>query len=62
MLGYNDDPVAPGAGSAIFMHVARPDFGPTEGCIALALEDLTEVLGLVAPGDTVRIAHRDERG
>jgi len=43
-LGYNDDPVAPGLGSAIFMHVARPAFEPTEGCVALALDDLLELL------------------
>jgi L,D-peptidoglycan transpeptidase YkuD (ErfK/YbiS/YcfS/YnhG family) len=43
-LGYNDDPVVPGAGSAIFLHVARPDWGPTEGCVALALADLLAVL------------------
>lgn len=43
-LGYNDDPPMPGRGSAIFMHVARPDYSGTEGCIALALPDLLEVL------------------
>ncbi len=43
-LGYNDDPVVPGLGSAIFLHVARPDYAGTEGCIALALEDLLTVI------------------
>ncbi len=43
-VGFNDGPVVRGAGSAIFMHVARPDFGPTEGCVALALADLQSVL------------------
>jgi len=43
-LGYNDAPVVPGAGSAIFLHVARGDFAPTEGCVALALADLLDVL------------------
>jgi L,D-peptidoglycan transpeptidase YkuD (ErfK/YbiS/YcfS/YnhG family) len=36
ILGHNDDPVVPGAGSAIFLHLARPDHSPTEGCVALA--------------------------
>ena len=43
-LGYNDDPVRPGRGSAIFLHVARPDYSGTEGCVALALADLLRVL------------------
>jgi L,D-peptidoglycan transpeptidase YkuD (ErfK/YbiS/YcfS/YnhG family) len=43
-LGYNDDPVEPGLGSAIFMHVATPDYRPTEGCVALKLEDLLALL------------------
>jgi L,D-peptidoglycan transpeptidase YkuD (ErfK/YbiS/YcfS/YnhG family) len=44
VLGWNDDPVRPGRGSAIFLHLARPDFSPTEGCIALAPEHLRHVL------------------
>jgi L,D-peptidoglycan transpeptidase YkuD (ErfK/YbiS/YcfS/YnhG family) len=43
-LGYNDAPVVPGAGSAIFLHVARSDLASTEGCVALALADLLTVL------------------
>jgi len=55
-LGYNDDPVVAGAGSAIFLHVARPDFSPTDGCVALKLEDLRDVLGWVRVGDALSIA------
>ncbi len=43
-VGYNDDPVRPGLGSAIFMHIARPGYEPTEGCVALALNDLLRLL------------------
>ncbi len=49
VLGWNDDPVLPGRGSAIFLHVAGPDYGPTEGCVAVALADL---LALLADGVT----------
>ncbi len=44
VLGWNDDPVRPGRGSAIFLHLARPDFAPTEGCVALSEPDLRRVL------------------
>ena len=55
VLAHNDDPVVPGAGSAIFLHVARGDYGPTEGCIALALTDLLEVLKTAVPGSAVTV-------
>jgi L,D-peptidoglycan transpeptidase YkuD (ErfK/YbiS/YcfS/YnhG family) len=45
VLGHNDAPPVPGAGSAIFLHVARPAYAPTEGCLALALADLLAVVG-----------------
>ena len=44
VLGWNDAPVLRGRGSAIFLHVARPDLAPTEGCVALARADLLAVL------------------
>ena len=46
VLGWNDSPAVPGRGSAIFLHVARPDYGPTEGCVALARPDLLALLAL----------------
>ena len=50
VLGWNDAPIVRGRGSAIFLHVARPDYAPTEGCVALALPDLLACLaaGLTA--------------
>ena len=50
-LGYNDDPAVSGKGSAIFIHVARPNYTPTAGCIALSLLDLLEILKEV-PAET----------
>lgn len=44
VLGWNDSPPERGRGSAIFLHVAAPDFSPTAGCIALAEPDLCAVL------------------
>ncbi|MFZ4410162.1 MAG: L,D-transpeptidase family protein [Paracraurococcus sp.] len=50
VLGWNDAPVVRGRGSAIFLHLARPDLAPTEGCVALAGRDLRAALaaGLTA--------------
>jgi len=62
VLGHNDSPPVPGKGSAIFMHVARADYGPTEGCIALALGDLLEVLALCGPGDSLAVSPGDAGG
>lgn len=44
VLGWNDAPVVKRRGSAIFLHIARRDYAPTEGCVALALPDLTRLL------------------
>jgi len=44
ILGWNDAPVIPRRGSAIFLHIARPDYAPTEGCVALSPSDLQRVL------------------
>ena len=43
-VGFNDDPIVPGKGSAIFIHLARENYGSTEGCVALAQNDLIELL------------------
>jgi L,D-peptidoglycan transpeptidase YkuD (ErfK/YbiS/YcfS/YnhG family) len=56
VLGHNDDPVRPGFGSAVFLHVARPDYAPTAGCIALAKGDLLMLLATAGPGDAVVVA------
>ena len=50
ILGWNDAPVVRGRGSAIFLHVARSGFAPTEGCVALPEPDLRRLLaaGLTA--------------
>jgi len=43
VLGYNDMPAVPGAGSAIFWHCWR-DGAATEGCVAMAKENLLGLL------------------
>jgi L,D-peptidoglycan transpeptidase YkuD (ErfK/YbiS/YcfS/YnhG family) len=55
-LGYNDAPAVPGKGSAIFMHIARPGYTPTAGCIALTQPDLLEILSSVEKDAKVQIS------
>ncbi len=43
-LGYNDVPRRRNAGSAIFLHLARPGYLPTEGCVAVQLRDMLRLL------------------
>lgn len=55
-LGHNDNPPTPGLGSAIFLHVAKPDYTPTEGCVALSKSDLLAVLKHCRPGSRLEIS------
>ena len=56
VLGHNDDPPIPGLGSAIFLHLAKPGFPPTQGCVALSRGDMKELLSLAQPAAAVEIA------
>ncbi len=55
VLGYNDRPRVRGKGSAIFVHLARPGYTPTEGCIALSRRDFSALLALASPGSTISV-------
>lgn len=43
-VGYNDSPAVPQRGSAIFIHLARLGYPPTEGCVALSEVNLRSIL------------------
>lgn len=48
-MGYNDETIVPGKGSAIFLHLMRPDGVGTEGCVALKKDDLMALLPRLGP-------------
>lgn len=54
-LGYNDAPPVAGLGSAIFFHLAHDDYRPTEGCIAVSLEDMRLILPMCGPETVMEI-------
>jgi len=49
VVKHNTDPIVPGAGSAIFLHVWRGPGEPTAGCTALAENDLRTLLQWLRP-------------
>ena len=55
VLDHNERPRILGGGSAIFMHVARPGYTPTEGCVALRIDHLRRVLAALRPTTRLRI-------
>ena len=55
VLGYNDDPIVPGKGSAIFMHVARAQYAGTAGCIGFSKPDLWEIISKLNINSTITI-------
>jgi L,D-peptidoglycan transpeptidase YkuD (ErfK/YbiS/YcfS/YnhG family) len=55
VIAYNVAPIIPGAGSAIFLHIARPDFSATAGCIAVEREVLIRLMPVLGPGSTITI-------
>jgi L,D-peptidoglycan transpeptidase YkuD (ErfK/YbiS/YcfS/YnhG family) len=57
VIGYNDAPVVPGKGSAIFLHLSRPDYTPTQGCVGLPREQIIRVLKDLTPESRIRIGY-----
>ena len=48
-LDHNARPRIAGRGSAVFVHVARPGFAPTAGCVARRKERLIRLLERIGP-------------
>jgi L,D-peptidoglycan transpeptidase YkuD (ErfK/YbiS/YcfS/YnhG family) len=55
VIEYNTKPVEQKKGSAIFMHLARETYSPTEGCVALAKKDMLEIIPYLCPGTSILI-------
>jgi L,D-peptidoglycan transpeptidase YkuD (ErfK/YbiS/YcfS/YnhG family) len=48
-IDHNTQPRVSGRGSAVFIHVARPQFAPTAGCVALDINTLRRLLTRLGP-------------
>lgn len=55
VLDWNMRPAIPGRGSAIFLHIAKPGYAPTEGCIAVSPATMRRLLPLLRAGSVVRV-------
>jgi len=60
VIGHNDEPVVPGKGSAVFLHLAQPGFTPTEGCVAFARADFIALLQAMEPATRIVIGDRGD--
>lgn len=49
VIEYNTNPVIKGLGSAIFLHIWRAENIGTEGCVAVAEEEIIRILGWLDP-------------
>jgi L,D-peptidoglycan transpeptidase YkuD (ErfK/YbiS/YcfS/YnhG family) len=54
-IDHNTRPRVAGRGSAVFIHIARPDFSPTAGCIALRIRDLRILLSHLGPKTRISV-------
>jgi L,D-peptidoglycan transpeptidase YkuD (ErfK/YbiS/YcfS/YnhG family) len=47
IINYNLKPIIKNKGSAIFLHIAKKNYSPTKGCIALNKKDLVFLIGKI---------------
>ncbi|MDQ8732627.1 L,D-transpeptidase family protein [Bradyrhizobium sp. LHD-71] len=52
-IDHNTQPRIAGRGSAVFLHLARPGFAPTAGCIAMTRGSMLRLLGRLTRGTRI---------
>jgi L,D-peptidoglycan transpeptidase YkuD (ErfK/YbiS/YcfS/YnhG family) len=55
-IDHNTRPRVAGRGSAVFIHVARPNRSPTAGCVALASRELERLLAALSPRTRIAVS------
>ncbi len=48
-IDHNTRPRVAGRGSAVFLHLARPDFSPTAGCVSMTRSAMLRLLARLGP-------------
>ena len=54
-IAWNRGPIVRGRGSAIFLHLARPGFEPTAGCVAVEKRAIRRLLERIGPRTRIEI-------
>ena len=54
-IAWNRGPIVKGRGSAIFLHLARPGFLPTEGCVAVERRMIRRLLERIGANTRIEI-------
>lgn len=55
VTSYNMKPIKKNLGSAIFIHIAKSRYKPTEGCIGLKKEDLLKLINQIKRNTKIKI-------
>ena len=55
ILNFNTNPVKTNKGSAIFIHIAKKNYSPTKGCIAIRKNDIKKLAGEIDRETLVKI-------
>jgi L,D-peptidoglycan transpeptidase YkuD (ErfK/YbiS/YcfS/YnhG family) len=56
ILGYNDEPIIKGKGSAIFIHIAKENMEYTKGCLAIKKEDMLTLVKNISLNSEIEIS------
>lgn len=54
-INHNTNPRVAGRGSAVFLHLARPKFAPTAGCVAMTRPNMLRLLERIGPDTRIII-------
>ena len=55
VLDYNMNPVTKNKGSAIFIHLAKKNYKPTQGCVGLKQNDLIKLVKMIKKNQKIKI-------
>jgi len=55
ILNFNTNPIKKNKGSAIFIHVAKRNYSPTKGCIAIKKNDIKKLAREISRKTLVKI-------